>query len=177
MAKTEKLLEVKHLKMHFKSGRGRNKLVVKAVDDISFDIHRGEVFGLVGESGCGKTTTGRTIIKLYEATDGEIFFNGKRIGGGIESNIERIHDAKKQAKLDLLGAKPSKFAAYKIKQDAKAKLAELDKKDAKGKKVILDEKKEALASLAENIKSNPDQYVDNEAKILEIKENLKNLNQ
>jgi len=175
MAKTEKLLEVKHLKMHFKSGRGRNKLVVKAVDDISFDIHRGEVFGLVGESGCGKTTTGRTIIKLYEATDGEIFFNGKRIGGGIESNIERIHDAKKQAKLDLLGAKPSKFAAYKIKQDAKAKLAELDKKDANGKKVILDEKKEALASLAENIKSNPDQYVDNEAKILEIKENLKNL--
>ncbi|PKK96981.1 MAG: oligopeptide ABC transporter ATP-binding protein, partial [Tenericutes bacterium HGW-Tenericutes-3] len=90
MAKTEKLLEVKHLKQHFKSGRGKNKLVVKAVDDITFDIHRGEVFGLVGESGCGKTTTGRTIIKLYEATDGEIIFNGKRIGGGIESNIERI---------------------------------------------------------------------------------------
>ena len=55
------------------------KAIIKAVDDISFTIYKGEVFSLVGESGCGKTTTGRTIIKLYEATGGEVYFNGVRI--------------------------------------------------------------------------------------------------
>lgn len=51
--------------------------VVKAVNDISFDIYRGETFGLVGESGCGKSTTGRTIIRLYDATAGEVLFDGE----------------------------------------------------------------------------------------------------
>ena len=51
--------------------------MVKAVDDITFDIYKGETLGLVGESGCGKSTTGRTIIRLYEATGGEVIFNGK----------------------------------------------------------------------------------------------------
>ncbi|MBU1141462.1 MAG: ATP-binding cassette domain-containing protein, partial [Firmicutes bacterium] len=175
MTKTEKLLEVKHLKQYFKVGHGANKHIVKAVDDVSFDIHRGEVFGLVGESGCGKTTTGRTIIKLYEATDGDIYFNGKRIGGGIESNIERIHLAKKDAKKIILGARPAKFDAIQIKLDAKAKLRTLDKKDTEGKKRILAEKTEKLADLSKNIKANPDQFVENEAKILEAKENLKQL--
>ena len=49
-----------------------NRMMVKAIDDISFDIYKGETFGLVGESGCGKSTTGRTIIRLYDATDGEV---------------------------------------------------------------------------------------------------------
>ncbi|MBM7571534.1 ABC transporter ATP-binding protein [Aquibacillus albus] len=70
---SQKLLEVKNLKQHFKTGR---RSVVKAVDGISFDIYKGETFGLVGESGCGKSTTGRTIIRLYEATDGDVIFNG-----------------------------------------------------------------------------------------------------
>ena len=52
---------------------------LKAVDDVSFDIKKGEVFGLVGESGCGKTTTGRSIIKLYDITGGNVYFKGKRI--------------------------------------------------------------------------------------------------
>jgi ABC-type oligopeptide transport system ATPase subunit len=84
------VLSVRNLKMYFKSGRGKNKLVVKAIDDVSFDIFKGEVFGLVGESGCGKTTTGRTIIKLYEPTDGEVFFLGQRISAGVEGNKEKI---------------------------------------------------------------------------------------
>jgi oligopeptide/dipeptide ABC transporter ATP-binding protein len=88
------VLSVRNLKMYFKSGRGKNKLVVKAIDDVSFDIFKGEVFGLVGESGCGKTTTGRTIIKLYEPTDGEVFFLGQRISAGLESNKERIAEIK-----------------------------------------------------------------------------------
>lgn len=68
----EPILSVRNLKQYFKSGRGKNKMVVKAVDDVSFDIYKGESFGLVGESGCGKTTTGRTIIRLYKPTSGDL---------------------------------------------------------------------------------------------------------
>ena len=69
------LLRVEHLKQYFKSGPA----VTKAVDDISFFIKKGEVFGLVGESGCGKTTTGRTIINLYDPTEGNVYFDGLKI--------------------------------------------------------------------------------------------------
>ena len=64
----EVLLEVSHLKQYFNGGRAS----VKAVDDVSFQIHKGEVLGVVGESGCGKTTTGRSIIKLYDITGGKV---------------------------------------------------------------------------------------------------------
>jgi oligopeptide transport system ATP-binding protein len=67
------LLEIKHLKKHFHLGKNK---VLTAVDDISFSIREGETFGLVGESGCGKTTTGRTIVRLYEPTDGQIIYDG-----------------------------------------------------------------------------------------------------
>ncbi|WP_200410961.1 ABC transporter ATP-binding protein [Virgibacillus salexigens] len=72
----EKLLEIKDLKKHFKLSR---KQTLKAVDGISFDIYKGETFGLVGESGCGKSTAGRTIMRLYEATEGEVDFNGDNV--------------------------------------------------------------------------------------------------
>jgi len=78
-ANGEVLLSVQHMKKYFPIRRGvfrRQVGQVKAVDDISFDVYSGETFGLVGESGCGKTTTGRTIIRLYDATDGEIHFDG-----------------------------------------------------------------------------------------------------
>lgn len=100
-----KILEVKNLKTYFKNATAGKKYLVKAVDDISFDIYEGEVFGMVGESGCGKTTTGRTIIKLHEATDGEIIFRGKRIGGGVQGYIDKIKKAKAQAKKDILNNK------------------------------------------------------------------------
>jgi oligopeptide transport system ATP-binding protein len=74
----EKLLEVKNLQKHFKVGR---KAVLQAVDNVSFDIFKGETFGLVGESGCGKSTTGRTLIRLYDATGGEVLFDGKPVHG------------------------------------------------------------------------------------------------
>ena len=69
----EKLLEIKNLKQYFNEGK---KNEVRAVDDITFDIYKGETLGLVGESGCGKSTTGRTIIRLYDATDGKVIYDG-----------------------------------------------------------------------------------------------------
>ena len=72
---SDKLVEIKNLKKHFKTPGG----TVHAVDDISFDIERGETVGIVGESGCGKTTTGRVVIRLAEPTAGQVFFEGKNI--------------------------------------------------------------------------------------------------
>jgi oligopeptide transport system ATP-binding protein len=83
----ETILEVKHLKQFFKMGRHAK---TKAVNNVSFSIKKGEVFGLVGESGCGKTTTGRSIIKLYKITGGEIIFKGQVISCGTRWNEKEI---------------------------------------------------------------------------------------
>ena len=75
---SENLVEVKHLQQYFPAGGvGKNKRYVQAVDDVSFAIRKGETLGLVGESGCGKTTTGRTLLRLYEPTDGTVIYDGK----------------------------------------------------------------------------------------------------
>jgi len=84
---SEHILEVKNLCKYFYLGK--NKPPMKAVDDVSFYIEKGETVGLVGESGCGKTTTGRTIIRLYQPTSGEIWFNGKRIDGKLNAEETR----------------------------------------------------------------------------------------
>lgn len=86
------LLKVEHLEQYFKLG----KKTLKAVDDVNFEIYEGEVFGLVGESGCGKTTTGRSIIKLYDITGGSIYFDGSRIAAGINEYKEAIVNAKNE---------------------------------------------------------------------------------
>jgi oligopeptide transport system ATP-binding protein len=75
-AKNGALLEVKDLKKHFRVGRGAT---LKAVDGISLEIKKGETVGLVGESGCGKTTAGRVLVRLYEPSDGEVIFEGKSV--------------------------------------------------------------------------------------------------
>ena len=80
MIKTENLIEVKNLKEYFNISTGMfSSKPLKAVDDVSFAIRKGETLGLVGESGCGKTTVGRTLLHLYKPTSGEIWFKGKKI--------------------------------------------------------------------------------------------------
>jgi peptide/nickel transport system ATP-binding protein len=94
------LLEVKNLKKHFpiKKGFVFTRIVgaVKAVDDVSFYIHPGETLGLVGESGCGKTTTGRLIMRAYDTTDGEIWFQDAKLGrvNVAELNRHQIHQVR-----------------------------------------------------------------------------------
>jgi ABC-type oligopeptide transport system ATPase subunit len=83
------LLRVEHLSQHFTTGRGSKRITVKAVDDVSFGVRPAETFGLVGESGCGKTTTGRTIIRLYDPTAGQVFFDGREISGKMNGELRR----------------------------------------------------------------------------------------
>ena len=86
------ILEVKHLCKYFSSKNTQ----MKAVDDVNFEVFKGETFGLVGESGCGKTTTGRTIIRLYKPTSGEVWFNGNRIDGKLSKEESRAVTSKMQ---------------------------------------------------------------------------------
>lgn len=89
---SDKLVEVQHLKQYFPAGGyGKNKKYVKAVDDVSFYVNKGETLGLVGESGCGKTTTGRTLLRLYEPTAGKIIFDD-----------QVIFDSEKKIAVDML---------------------------------------------------------------------------
>ncbi len=119
----EVLLKVDHLCQYFRLGRKD----LKAVDDVSFEIKKGESFGLVGESGCGKTTTGRSIIKLYDITSGNVYFKGQRIGAGTRS----YQDAIKQAKKDLQDKKITKqeYQAIVDKNRALIKDARADRKE------------------------------------------------
>ena len=93
MNNNEVLLKVENLSQYFG--------FTKAVDDVSFEIKKGEVFGLVGESGCGKTTTGRSIIKLYNITGGSVFFKGIRIAAGKKTYKDAIAKAKEEYKLQI----------------------------------------------------------------------------
>ena len=90
----EVLLKVDHLCQYFRMGHKD----LKAVDDVSFEIKKGEAFGLVGESGCGKTTTGRSIIKLYDITSGDVYFKGQKISAGTRSYKDAISKARSTAR-------------------------------------------------------------------------------
>ena len=116
MPDKEVLLKVENLCQYF----GKPGSQVKAVDDISFEIYKGEVFGLVGESGCGKTTTGRSIIKLYDITSGNIYFKGKRIGAGTMSYRQKIAEARQQ-----LSAEKDESVRAQLKDEIKRLQAEI----------------------------------------------------
>ena len=118
----ETLLKVEHLCQYFGP--------TKAVDDVSFEIKKGEVFGLVGESGCGKTTTGRSIIKIYDITSGSIFFKGQRICAGTKAYRDEIKKIKSEMK--ELKASGSADAEEKIRQ-GQARIKELKKEIEKAR--------------------------------------------
>ena len=93
----EVLLKVDHLCQYFRLGRKD----MKAVDDVSFEVMKGEAFGLVGESGCGKTTTGRSIIKLYNITSGNVYFKGERVSAGTRAYKDAITEARTDASKNI----------------------------------------------------------------------------
>lgn len=118
--KREPLLRVEHLRQYFDGGK------FHAVDDVSFDVYKGEVLGLVGESGCGKTTTGRSIIKLYNITGGNIYFKGQRINSGLQDYVDAMANAKREAQAKILECKKNSDAeALKLaKDELKRKISE-----------------------------------------------------
>ena len=133
----EVLLKVDHLCQYFRLGRKD----LKAVDDVSFEIRKGETFGLVGESGCGKTTTGRSIIKLYDITSGNVYFKGQRIGAGTRSYKDAIAKARAEAKKKIQALKADKNAnPAAVAAEIKTIKSELAQTVAKNKALIRDAK-------------------------------------
>ena len=133
----EVLLKVDHLCQYFRMGHKD----LKAVDDVSFEIKRGEAFGLVGESGCGKTTTGRSIIKLYDITSGNVYFKGQRVGAGTRSYKDAIKKARKD--LDEKKITKEEYGAIVAEnraliRDAKYDHKEVDRKYAAAQVKALD---------------------------------------
>ena len=99
MSEEKYLLEVEHLKQYFPIKEGFRKVPLKAVDDISFAIKPGETLGLVGESGCGKTTVGRTLLRLYQPTAGRIVFDGEVLFDSEKKIDVDMHPYRKQMQM------------------------------------------------------------------------------
>lgn len=132
------VLSVRHLKMYFKLGSWPDYVKLKAVHDVNFDVYRGETFGIVGESGCGKSTTGRSIMHLYNITSGSIYYRGYRIGAGDRWNrkeikYSRIHanQAIKKIQEEEAAAKASlsEAEAAKLHEENEKRIAEIRDRD------------------------------------------------
>ena len=119
----EVLLKVDHLCQYFRLGRKD----LKAVDDVCFEVKRGEAFGLVGESGCGKTTTGRSIIRLYNITSGNVYFKGKRIGAGIRSYKDEMTKARSEASKKIKALRAEKPDSDRRKEEIKKEIEKINK--------------------------------------------------
>ena len=153
------LLKVDHLCQYFRLGRKD----LKAVDDVSFEIKKGESFGLVGESGCGKTTTGRSIIKLYDITSGNVYFKGQRIGAGTRSYQDAIAAARTDA-----AKKIKALRAEKNVDDArKAAIKEEIKKINQELGAIVDKNRALIKDAKADRKEVDKQYVESLLKALE----------
>ncbi len=124
------ILSVRHLKQFFFFGKGPNRQKLKAVSDISFDIKEGECLGIVGESGCGKTTTGRSIIRLYDITSGSVYYKGVRISGGARWNRKEIKWTK------IRGTARIKEIKEKLEKDLVTNASRSDQLKAEADKAI-----------------------------------------
>ena len=161
-------LSVRHLKQFFKFGHGRSAFKTKAVHDVSFDIKKGECFGLVGESGCGKTTTGRSLIRLYNITSGSVYFEGRRTSAGSRWNEKEIKWTKIKGRKRIRELRKEQQTEIKKVLDTSGLIPEIEKinlelskisQELTSLKVI---RKERLAQ-ASNI-------ADEEAKALKVEE-------
>lgn len=142
MKAQQPLLKVEHLCQYFKSGPN----VLKAVDDVNFEVYKGEVFGLVGESGCGKTTTGRSIIRLYDITSGSVYFKGVRVSAGIGSYRDAVKKARAEYRTRLKELNALKTAEKKI-ADTETEIEDAEKQIDDAEKRI--EEAELLVAEAE----------------------------
>lgn len=157
------LLKVEHLEQYFKMGKN----TLKAVDDVSFEIYKGEVLGLVGESGCGKTTTGRSIIRLYDITGGSIYFDGERIAAGTRPYKQAIKDAKLTYKEKIKELTSSYKEKLKNGEDPKLSKEEFEK----AKSVALDEMLKIVEENTKQIKSARDDHQNCNKKFAEFEMN------
>ena len=153
------LLSVRHLKQFFFFGKGPKRAKLKAVSNISFDLYEGECIGIVGESGCGKTTTGRSIIKLYDITSGSVYYRGVRISAGSRWNKKEIKWTKIKGK-NLI---------KQLKANAKEQVEALDKEASnyqEKSQEILGACKAEVEKINDNIQS---VVTEQKAKIRQIK--------
>ena len=161
-------LSVRHLKQFFKFGHGRSAFKTKAVHDVSFDIKKGECFGLVGESGCGKTTTGRSLIRLYNITSGSVYFEGRRTSAGSRWNEKEIKWTKIRGKKKIKALKEEQKSEIEKLLDTTGLIAEVEKINNELSKIEQD-----LVDIKVKRKERIDQannIIDEEAKALKIEE-------
>ncbi len=140
----EILLRVEHLCQYFKLGAGQE---LRAVDDVNFEIRKGEVFGLVGESGCGKTTTGRSVIKLYDITSGNIYFKGQRICAGTRAYGDAVTAARREYRASVAEIKKA------VKADKKNGKTEVSAENAAKLKAAEEKYRAVLTEQTANIRS------------------------
>ncbi len=167
----EVILRVKHLKQFFKIGGQK----LKAVNDVSFDVYKGEVFGIVGESGCGKTTTGRSIIKLYDITSGDVIFKGQRVSAGTRWNEKEIKYTKirlKQKLAQLKEERTEELSECADDEDLKVKINNkydnLEVDEIKKAYDIINAEKERIRAARHDQKYGERDYA--ARKVLEVKE-------
>ena len=160
------ILSVRNLKQFFFFGSGPNRTKLKAVNNVSFDVKEGECLGIVGESGCGKTTTGRSIIRLYDITSGSIYYKGYRISAGDRWNRKEI----KYTNIRL------KQAIRKAKNDCALAISKLDKNDPNYSTLVANLKNECKEIIS--IKEHDAYEIINEQhkKIRQIKYDNKHVN-